>query len=65
MRRKKLIYMSSGGAVYGSSNEPVTEEHPLNPVSNYGIGKATTEFFIRQFQHNQRLDAAILRPSDI
>lgn len=61
----KLIYMSSGGAVYGSCVEPVTEDHPLNPVSNYGIGKATTEFFVRQFQANGKFEAVILRPSNI
>jgi UDP-glucose 4-epimerase len=62
---KNLIYMSSGGAVYGTCDEPVTEDHPLNPVSNYGIGKATTEFFIRQFQGAGRLNSVILRPSNI
>ncbi len=62
---RKIIYMSSGGAVYGPSDNPVTEDAPLKPVSNYGIGKATIEFYVRQFEMNGRLDAVILRPSNI
>jgi UDP-glucose 4-epimerase len=62
---RRMIYMSSGGAVYGPSDTPVAEDAPLKPVSNYGIGKATIEYYVRQFEMNGRLDAVILRPSNI
>lgn len=43
----RLIYMSSGGMVYGpASVVPTPETHPLNPSSSYGIVKAAIEHFL-------------------
>ena len=39
---KKFIYASSV-AIYGSSNSPATEKHPINPTSIYGKHKAECE----------------------
>ena len=34
----KLIFLSSGGTVYGPyHNAPLTEESLTNPISSYGI----------------------------
>lgn len=47
---KKLIYASSGGAVYGEPQYlPVDESHPINPVSQYGVSKHTVEHYLHSY----------------
>src|SRR5512139_536120 len=37
---RKVIYASTGGAVYGEPQFlPVTEDHPINPLDPYGASK--------------------------
>ena len=44
----RLIFASSGGAVYGQPcYVPVDENHPLNPVSSYGIHKLAIEKYLK------------------
>jgi len=58
----KLIFSSSGGAVYGEPVKlPVTEDHPVRPLSNYGVSKYAIELYIRSFQASANLRAVILR----
>jgi UDP-glucose 4-epimerase len=55
---KKLIFVSSGGAVYGSVSEHKEAEEtdaPL-PVSPYGIGKLGTEYYLAYFNRKYNLD---------
>ena len=59
---KKIIYASTGGAVYGEPNQlPVREYHPINPLSQYGISKHTVEHYLYLYQQNFHLDYTILR----
>lgn len=47
---RKLVLVSSGGTVYGKSrNKPITEEHPTNPISPYGITKLAIEKYALMF----------------
>lgn len=69
MRKKdirRLIYLSSGGTVYGPSQNPapVTETAALNPISSYGAVKVAIENFIQIAQIEWNLSATILRPSN-
>ena len=69
MRKKevsRLIYLSSGGTVYGLSHDftPIAETAPLNPISSYGAVKVAIEHFIRIAQIEWNLSATILRPSN-
>ena len=58
----KLIFSSSGGAVYGEPAKlPVTEDHTVRPLSNYGVSKYAIELYIRSFQASANLRAVILR----
>lgn len=61
----RFIYFSSGGAIYGNPTTiPISEEHPLKPISSYGIIKAATESYIGLYQRTHGLCHLILRPSN-
>ncbi len=50
---KKIVLASSGGTVYGEPEYlPIDEDHPLKPLSPYGITKVSLEnylYFIRKY----------------
>lgn len=61
----KLIYLSSGGTVYGiPENVPTLETDPLGPVSSYGIVKVAIEHYIQLYMREQGIACTILRPSN-
>jgi UDP-glucose 4-epimerase len=58
----KLIYASTGGALYGDPEIwPVTEEHPIKPLSPYGLSKRVGELYIDLYRRTAGLHATILR----
>lgn len=62
---KRLLYLSSGGTVYGiPQTDTVTEDHPLAPISSYGIVKVAIENYIRIEADLHGLLPLILRPSN-
>jgi UDP-glucose 4-epimerase len=61
-RVKKLIYASTGGALYGEPLYlPCDENHPIRPVSQYGVSKHTVEHYLYLYRENYGLDYTILR----
>jgi len=47
---KKIIYLSSGGTVYGPPQiTPTPEDHPLQPINSYGIVKAAIEHYLMMY----------------
>lgn len=65
-RGVKFIFFSSGGTVYGNSlnGEHFSEDHPLAPISYYGLTKQILENNVL-FEHRRgNLDYLILRPSN-
>lgn len=62
---KKIIFISSGGTVYGKTLKlPINEEHPTNPISSYGIIKLTIEKYLFLYKNLKGLDHKILRFSN-
>ncbi len=62
---RRLVFFSSGGTVYGNPDAlPVSETHPLRPISSYGIVKVAIEQYLRMYQQLGALDPLILRPSN-
>lgn len=62
---KKLVFVSSGGTVYGKPLKiPLTEEHPTNPISPYGITKITIEKYAKMFYELRALPIVCVRPSN-
>ncbi len=62
---KKIVFVSSGGAIYGTpSILPISEDGLTNPESSYGITKLTIEKYLSLFHHLYGLDYTIIRPSN-
>jgi UDP-glucose 4-epimerase len=58
---RRFVFISSGGAIYGETNEPATEETPPAPRNFYGTHKLLAEKSVRE----SGVSFAILRPSNI
>ena len=59
---RKLVYASTGGAVYGEPEYlPVDEKHPINPLDPYGASKHHVEHYLSLYQINHGLDYTVLR----
>ena len=62
---KKVVFLSSGGTVYGKESEcPLDEEAPTNPISSYGIQKITIEKLLYLYNYMYGLDYRIIRLSN-
>jgi UDP-glucose 4-epimerase len=62
---KKIIYISSGGTVYGVPETlPIKEDSPTNPLCSYGIAKLANEKYLFLFNHLYGLDYTVIRPSN-
>jgi len=63
---KKIVYASSGGAVYGEPEyRPVGEDYPVNPISHYGISKHTVEHYLYLSHREHGLHYVVLRYSNV
>lgn len=62
---RRLLYLSSGGALYEERAGLVDEETPLRPRSYHGAGKVAAEYFIRAWAAQYGGSATIMRPSNV
>ncbi|NHN25607.1 NAD-dependent epimerase/dehydratase family protein [Flavobacterium jejuense] len=62
---KKVVFISSAGTVYGSSNEKLNEKTNKLPFSPYGINKLTMEYYLNYYQKKNNLNYDIFRVSNI
>jgi len=63
---KKIIFASTGGAIYGEAEEiPTTEHSATYPVSPYGIHKLTFEKYLNYYYQVYGLNYAVLRFSNV
>ena len=59
---RKIVYISTGGAVYGEPEYlPCDEAHPVNPICPYGASKHTVEHYLYMYQVLYGLAYAVLR----
>ena len=59
---KRLVYLSSIKAVGNTSEEPLTEKHPCEPIDSYGITKLEAEQTIHEVLGGSECGYTILRP---
>ncbi len=63
---KKIIFISSGGTIYGKPTIlPIPENSPADPECSYGITKLTIEKYLALFNRLYGLEYTILRPSNV
>jgi len=63
---KKVIFISTGGAIYGEAEEyPTTEDYPPQPLSVYAINKFAGENYFRFYRHQYGLEYTVLRYANV
>lgn len=63
---KKIIYVSSGGTIYGIPQSPlVNENHPTDPICSYGITKLAIEKYISMYSRTYGINYCMIRPGNI
>ncbi|MBN2400235.1 MAG: NAD-dependent epimerase/dehydratase family protein [Candidatus Aminicenantes bacterium] len=65
MPTKRIVFISSGGTVYGEPEHvPILEDHPLLPLCSYGVVKVAIEHYLRLYRRLHGLSPTILRPAN-
>ncbi|TAL70779.1 MAG: NAD-dependent epimerase/dehydratase family protein [Bacteroidetes bacterium] len=63
---KKIIFASSGGAIYGEQDcFPADEKHPTNPCSPYGIAKLAIEKYLFYYKEVYGIDHVAFRYANV
>jgi UDP-glucose 4-epimerase len=63
---RQVVFASTGGAIYGEQDEfPADEDHPVRPVSPYGVAKLASERYLYYYHCQYGLDATCLRYANV
>ena len=63
---EKVIFVSTGGAIYGPNNQPgITESSATNPISSYGITKLAAEKYFHMYCQVNEIRCLIARPANV
>jgi UDP-glucose 4-epimerase len=63
---EKVVFASTGGAIYGEQGAfPATEDHPLYPVSPYGVSKLAGERYLHYYKVQHELPCVALRYANV
>jgi UDP-glucose 4-epimerase len=63
---KKVVFASSGGAIYGEQEEyPAPEEHSEYPLSPYGVSKLAAERYLHFYSLQYGISYAALRYANV
>ncbi len=61
---RRVIYVSSGGTVYGLPRaDAIAEDHPTHPINAYGVTKLAVEKYLGAYAHLYGLEYVVFRPS--
>ena len=63
---RRIVYVSSGGVVYGEPDEmPTPEGAPKLPLSPYGVTKLSGEYYLNYYRAVHRLEYVALRYANV
>jgi UDP-glucose 4-epimerase len=63
---KRVIFASSGGAIYGEQEFfPCDEDHPCNPVSPYGVAKLASERYLFFYRNEYGIGYTAMRYANV
>jgi len=63
---KKVIFISSGGAIYGEADEyPTSERYLPKPLSPYAVSKYASEHYLAYYHHQYGLGYTVLRYANV
>ena len=59
---RRVVFVSSGGTIYGIPNQvPTPESSPTNPITAYGISKLAIEKYLGLYEYLYGLEYRVLR----
>lgn len=61
---KELVFISSGGTVYGEYDNKAKEEDALNPINTYGLQKVIIEGYLKLYQRYNQIRSIVVRLSN-
>ena len=65
-RVERVIYSSTGGALYGEPEHlPCAESHPVRPLSPYGASKYAVESYLHYYESTIGLKYSVLRYGNV
>jgi UDP-glucose 4-epimerase len=65
-KTRKVIFISSGGAIYGEADEyPTSERYTPRPLSPYAVSKYASEHYLGYYHHQYGLKYTVLRYANI
>jgi UDP-glucose 4-epimerase len=61
----RVVFTSSGGAIYGECAEPATEDHARMPLSPYGVSKLAGEEYVASWNRLHGTSHVVLRLANV
>jgi UDP-glucose 4-epimerase len=61
----RIVFTSTGGAIYGECGRPASEDSPLRPLSPYGIAKLCAEEYLAGFNRIHGTRHAVARLGNV
>jgi UDP-glucose 4-epimerase len=61
----KIVFSSTGGAIYGECTRPAREDDPLQPISPYGTAKLAAEEYVSMWNRLHGAQHTILRYANV
>jgi UDP-glucose 4-epimerase len=63
---KRVLFASTGGAIYGEQDVyPAAETHPARPISPYGVAKLSVEHYLHYYSVQYGLVTTALRYANV
>jgi UDP-glucose 4-epimerase len=61
----KVVFSSTGGAIYGEVDGPASEDHPRRPLAPYGVSKLAAEEYVQAYNRLHDRGHIVLRYGNV